>query len=603
MTDIETSILSFHALLLASAAGLPLLAAAALLMPGLRRIGSSILVLFAALPALWLAVHSFVEPGVMSAAVTLPRMLTGVRFGMDGTSRAFLLFTSALWAIAALYARAYMEKDPDRHRFFLYFLLTMSGNIGLILAQDMVGFYVFFALMTFAAYGLVIHTGSPAAFHAGKIYIIMAVIGEALVIAGMLFAASAAGGSTIFRDIPAAVAASENRGLIVSLVLSGFGVKAGAVPLHPWLPLAHPVAPTPASAVLSGAMIKAGLLGWLRFLPLGVIALPDWGALCMIAGVSAAFYGVIIGLTQNDPKTVLAYSSVSQMGTITLCVGIALAAPAAWPTALPAILMYSLHHGFSKGALFLGAGAAAGTGEGRNRMIVAAGLLLPSLALSGAPFTGGAAAKLAVKAALAAAPGPWSLLLEWLLFAASVGTTVLMGWFLVRVWAGSKTAKTSAAPFGLLLPWALLLAGVAATGWPPPFLVNADAGRRALSLPNLVAALWPVLAGALILWSAWLTDKRRAVWSGLRIPAGDLIELIVPVPERLRRVWRSSLSPVFSSLKSFVTLTTRRLKGSSLHAALAEADDALARWPVAGILFLLLGTALFILLAAQGRGP
>jgi hypothetical protein len=91
--------------------------------------------------------------------------------------------------------------------------------------------------------------------------------------------------------------------------------------------------------------------------------------------------------------------------------------------------------------------------------------------------------------------------------------------------------------------------------------------------------------------------------SGLRIPAGDLIELMTPVPEQLRSVWRSSLSPAFSSLKKFAALTIRRMRSSSIPVVLAGADDALARWPVAGVVFLLLSTALVILLAAQGRGP
>jgi formate hydrogenlyase subunit 3/multisubunit Na+/H+ antiporter MnhD subunit len=101
------------------------------------------------------------------------------------------------------------------------------------------------------------------------------------------------------------------------LLLVGFGIKAGALSLHFWLPLAHPAAPVPASAVLSGAMLKAGLLGWIRFLPLGEAAMPLSGVTLVSAGLGAAVLGTFVGVVQNDPKTVLAYSSISQMGIIT----------------------------------------------------------------------------------------------------------------------------------------------------------------------------------------------------------------------------------------------------------------------------------------------
>ena len=95
----------------------------------------------------------------------------------------------------------------------------------------------------------------------------------------------------------------------------GFGIKAGALALHFWLPLAHPAAPVPASAVLSGAMIKAGLLGWLRFLPLGYAALPAAGLGLVGVGLAAALIGAAAGALQRNPKTVLAWSSVARWGS------------------------------------------------------------------------------------------------------------------------------------------------------------------------------------------------------------------------------------------------------------------------------------------------
>ena len=218
------------------------------------------------LPALLIAAW----PGGVDGS-TLPWLLEGSRWGLDPTGQVFLLLTSFLWLMAGLYARRYFEGKSTR-RFFTFHLLTLTGNLGIAAAQDLISFYLFFALMTFAGYGLVVHTGTGPALRAGRVYLVMAVMGEALLISGLILAASSAA-SLALGDVAAAVGASPHRDLVIGLLLAGFGVKAGALPLHMWLPLAHPVAPTPASAVLSGSMIKAGLLGWLRFLPFGVVAL------------------------------------------------------------------------------------------------------------------------------------------------------------------------------------------------------------------------------------------------------------------------------------------------------------------------------------------
>jgi len=164
----------------------------------------------------------------------------------------------------------------------------------------------------------------------------MAVLGEAALVAGMLLAVHAA--SSHYLSDLAAVAPPA---AAIPLLLLGFGIKVGMPLLHMWLPLAHPVAPVPASAVLSGVMLKAGLLGWLRFLPLGTAALPETGTLLLTAGLLAMFLGVAAGLCQREPKVLLAYSSISQMGFMTLAVGAGLLAPQLWPVLLPAVGLYA----------------------------------------------------------------------------------------------------------------------------------------------------------------------------------------------------------------------------------------------------------------------
>ena len=128
------------------------------------------------------------------------------------------------------------------------------------------------------------------------------------------------------------------RGACASSIV-GFALKIGLVPLHVWMPLAYTAAPIPAAAVLSGAAVKAGVIGLIRFLPLGA-AMPGWGEALVALGFFSAFYGVAVGITQANPKTVLAYSSVSQMGVIAAVLGMgaggaATKAPRSTPPSMP----------------------------------------------------------------------------------------------------------------------------------------------------------------------------------------------------------------------------------------------------------------------------
>lgn len=440
------------------------------------------------------------------AALDLPWLLLGTRLVLDDTGRFFLGFTALVWLVAAVYARAYLRGDARRHVFSAFFVATQTGNLGVCVAGDAASFYFFFALMTFAAYGLVIHSGSREARRAANVYLAMAMLGEALLAAGMMMVSHAAG-SVLLVDI-----AQAPQTLVgMALLLAGFGIKAGVPLLHMWLPLAHPVAPVPASAALSGVILKAGLLGWLRFLPLGHLAWPQAGAVMMSLGLVAMFMGVLFGLGQRNPKVVLAYSSISQMGFMTLGVGAGLLQPALWPTLLPAILFYALHHALAKSALFLGVGVALAHG---SRPWMLGGLALPALALAGLPGTSGFLAKLGLKAALAL-PAPWPSLLAWLLPLAAIGTTVLMVRLLWLVWHSNRQLHPVA---GLTAPWLTLVGlGVVLPWWFAP----AGATDAAASLPMLLSTLWPVAVGGCLAWFA--AGRTRRLWAP---PPSDVLILI-----------------------------------------------------------------------------
>jgi formate hydrogenlyase subunit 3/multisubunit Na+/H+ antiporter MnhD subunit len=529
---------------------------------------------WAAVPAVGFAVW---QP---ESTVVIPWLVLGTRLGIDPIARVFLLFTAVLWVSAGIYARAYLRGDEAQPRFFAFFLVTMSGNFGLILAQDLVSFYLFFALMSFAAYGLVVHEGNLEAHYAGRIYLILVIIGEVLLVSAFLLLVPSTGNATL-SNTTAQIAVAPRRDLIIGLLLAGFGIKAGALPLHVWLPLAHPVAPTPASAVLSGAMIKAGLLGWLRFLPLGEVMAPEWGNVCISMGIAAAFFGVGVGLTQDNPKTVLAYSSISQMGFMTVALGIGLAVPTAWPSALTAVLLYSLHHGLAKGALFLGVGVAKGANTiPWQRRLVFVGLLVPALALAGVPLTSGAVAKYALKTAAALAPAPWPEWLGLLLPVAAVGTTLLVGRFLVLCVSPSPESQSSL-PLGLWLPWAALLISVVTLIW---FFVPEDALTIMLKTLSF-AAVWPALIGAFVAWGVWRWQQIALRKIRFHLPAGDLLvgaERLVACGKQWMTVFHSR-----GGASRLQGGKTSRRPGLSLT-ALLQIEARLQDWAFAGVVFLLI---------------
>lgn len=426
----------------------PLLVAALLMWRRLRATGM-FLASWAGAPGLALAIW----PGD-ATWMHVPWLLLDTHLGVDAIGRIFLLFTALLWTVAGIYARTYLVSDGAPHRFFGFFLVAMAGNFGLLLSHDMASFYALFALMSFASYGLVIHDGKPESLRAGRVYLILVVAGEVLLASGLFMAVQFAG-SVQFAHLADALSSAPLRDAIMVLMFLGFGIKAGVVPLHVWLPLAHPVAPTPASAVLSGAMIKAGLIGWMRFMPLGVDTFFGWGTACIALGIFSAFYGVSVGLFQRNPKTVLAYSSISQMGFVTVGLGVGLMEPMLWPVMVSAVGIYALHHALSKGALFLGVGVVKDVcATGMVRVALLAGLMLPALALAGAPLTSGAAAKMVLKSGLSQVPVAWMPLIISLLILAAVGTAALMGRFLWLMWPPGKNPLPSA---GLWIPWAALL--------------------------------------------------------------------------------------------------------------------------------------------------
>lgn len=487
-------------LLLLSSLALPGVGAGLAAVRGSRQ-WSAALAAVAALPAVGLALAVGPAP---SLEVELPWLLLGARLGLDATSWPFFLSAALLWLAAGLYAGSYLARDERRHRFLALFLAAMAGNLWLVASRDVATFYTAYAVMSFSTYGLVVHAGGADAERAGRVYLVMVILSEVLVLSGLVLAVSAAGGAMDMRAVAGAMAGSRMEGLTLGLLLAGFGVKVGVLGLHTWLPLAHSLAPTPASAVLSGAMLKAGLLGWLRMLP--EAPRPGWSALLVSLGLAAAFGGALVGFTQRRPKAVLAYSSVSQMGFLTVGVGLLLRGEAG---AASAVLLYTVHHALAKGALFLGVGVAQAV-SGPARRWVLGGLALLGLTIAGAPLTGGALVKAALKGA-GAGPG-----LTLALSLAAVSSTLVIVRFL-HLMAPPEAGAHAHGGARLWGPWAGLAVLAFASVWA---LAPEAAVGKVLSLGGAWAALWPVLVGAGV--GALALRARQRTGQLPEVPTGDL---------------------------------------------------------------------------------
>jgi multicomponent Na+:H+ antiporter subunit D len=391
---------------------------------------------------------------------------------LDKTTQLFLMLAGVLWFLATLYAQFYMAKDPKQSIFTIFMLLAMSGCFGLTLSQDPYGFITFFTLMSLSSFVLVIHQLSEEAREASRSYIRWVIIGEVLLFSGFCLSQWYAG-----------FALNSQLAWITSLiVVLGFGSKVGLFGMHWWLPKAHPVAPVPASAILSGFMVKAGVIGWLRFVPQSVEPLEIIGYLLVGLGVAGTFLGATKGMFQHNPKVVLAYSTVSQMGILTMAFGATFILTDNRDAIISAMILYCIHHGLAKSALFFSVGIAPLLAlKSQTRYFAYFVIIMPALALVGMPFLSGGYAKLLLKEQLIGMP-----ILPTLISISSLFTGLLMYRFtnLMSRDAGHHYEPQKHIPLLLICLLTVLLMIL----WP---FISFETIR--LSMDNILAACWPVV--------------------------------------------------------------------------------------------------------------
>ena len=335
---------------------------------------------------------------------------------IDTLSAFFLLPVFLLTPLAAIYGAGYMRAFRDRksiraHWFF--FNVFILGMVLVLIARHALLFMVAWEVMSLSAYFLVTFEHEKREVRpAGWIYLIATHIGAAFLLAFFLLLGRYAGSLDFDRFMPVAGLPASVGAVLFLLALVGFGTKAGLVPFHIWLPEAHPAAPSHVSALMSAVMIKVGIYGILRTLMFLGPPAGWWGPVLVVVGVCGALLGVALALFQRDIKRVLAYSSVENIGLITLALGIGLwglhrGDQAVAVLSLAGGMLHVWNHALMKGLLFMGAGSLLhGTG---TRDMEAMGGLLSRMPRTGMTVMLGALA-------IAAIPPLNGFVSEWLIY-------------------------------------------------------------------------------------------------------------------------------------------------------------------------------------------
>lgn len=366
-------------------------------------------------------------------------------FHIDGLSAFFMFIISLATLAASVYGFGYVRRDASiRPGVFGFFYTLFIASLYLVCAANNgIFFLIVWECMSLASYFLIVHEHHHSEnVRAGYLYLLMTSVGTAFLTLAIILLGTV-GGSFDFdtlRNTAAALPPLVKHGAL-ALALVGLGIKAGIVPLHIWLPEAHPAAPSHVSALLSGVMLKIAIFMIIRFF-FDILGLPTtiwWGVVILILGAASAILGVLYALAEHDLKRLLAYHSVENIGIILLGVGSASifagsGSYALATVALTAAVFHTLNHAIFKGLLFLGAGAVVQTTETRNmeryggliRILPTTTVLflVGSLAISGLPPLNGFASEWLTFQALVSGATASSLYVK-ALFVAAIGALAL----------------------------------------------------------------------------------------------------------------------------------------------------------------------------------
>ncbi|MGQ3673561.1 hydrogenase 4 subunit B [Xanthobacter sp. TB0136] len=471
-------------------------------------------------------------PSALVLPLGLPGM--GAHLRIDALSAFFITVINLGGAAASIYGMGYGRHEHAPQRVLPFFPAFIAGMNLVLLAGDAYSFLLAWEFMSLASWALVISQDkSPENVRAGLIYLAMASFGTLALMLALGLMASAGGGYS-FEAMRTHEMGALTAGIVLFLALLGAGSKAGLVPLHVWLPLAHPAAPSHVSALMSGVMTKVAVYGFIRIV-FDLAGDPAWwwGMPVLAAGGLSAALGILYAMMQVDMKRVLAYSTIENIGIIFVGLGLALAfegagMPAAAALALTAALLHALNHAVFKNLLFFGAGAVL-TATGTKDLEKLGGLIhrMPVTAFM----------VLVGAASISALPPLNGFVSEWLTFQAILLSPALPSWGLkLLVPAVGALVALAAA---LALACFVRLYGIAFLGRP-----RTDAARDAHEVDHWSRASMGVLAALCLL----IGILPGPVMDALQAAVGPLAGARMPVQSSVS--WLSII-PIGESRSSY----------------------------------------------------
>lgn len=330
-----------------------------------------------------------------------------LNFTLDGFRVLYGSIAAFMWAMTGLFSGEYFGHYRNRNRYYLFFLLTLGATEGVLLSGDLFTTFIFFEIMSFTSYTWVAHEESQESLRAAETYLAVAVIGGLVMLMGLFLLYNELGtlDISLLKSGVAGVDADRMKYIYAAggCMLFGFGAKAGMFPLQIWLPKAHPVAPAPASALLSGILTKAGIYGILILSGRLFFGDAAWGTVLLSLGVITMFLGALLAVFSINLKRTLACSSVSQIGFILVGIGMSCLLGEENSLAVRGSILHMVNHSLIKLALFMAAGVVYMNiheldlnkirGFGRGKWFLNFVFLMGALGIGGIPLWNGYVSK------------------------------------------------------------------------------------------------------------------------------------------------------------------------------------------------------------------
>lgn len=371
--------------------------------------------------------------------------MSGLLFTIDGFRITYGMIALWMWALTTLFSFEYFRHEPEHlKRYWAFTIITFLATEGVMFSGDLMTTFVFFEILSLTSFVWVIHEETKEAIRAAKTYFFIAIIGGLVLFMGLALLSYELG-TLRYDELHDAIISSKNPGLIMSAgicVLLGFGAKAGMFPLHIWLPKSHPVAPSPASALLSGILTKVGVFGVLMTAVPGFIGNSQlsfgFGLIILLAGTITMALGAVLALFSVNLKRTLACSSMSQIGFILVGIGTMILISSLEAEHLPhevehlvteaielahnGVVLHMVNHSLIKLVLFMAAGVFVMNihklnlndirGYGRNKPLLMIPFLLGAVGIGGVPFFNGYISKTLLHEGLVVAREAWELRME-----------------------------------------------------------------------------------------------------------------------------------------------------------------------------------------------